>query len=88
MQTVLKIDLILSPFKTSKGQVLSQAIKAKRLSRAKLLLKNLKDGRQPPVLWTDEKSFTVQAICNRQDDLIYAVNKEDIPFIERIANKC
>ena len=87
MQTALKIDFNLSPFKKIKAQVLSQTVKTKRLSRAKLLLEKLKDGRQPPVLWTDEKLFTVQAIHNHQNDRIYAVNKEDIPLIERIANK-
>ena len=70
MQTGLKIDFNLSPFKKSKAQVMSQTVKAKRLSRAKLLLKKLKDGRQPPVLWTDKKLFTVQVIHNHQNDRI------------------
>ena len=87
LQTVLKIDLNLSPFKKRKAHVLSQTVKAKRLSRAKLLLEKMMDGRQPPVLWTDKKLFTVQAIHNHQNDLIYAVNKEDIPLNVRIAYK-
>ena len=36
MQTVLKIDLSQSPFMKSKVQVLSQTVKAKRLSQKKL----------------------------------------------------
>ena len=87
MQTVLQIDLNLSPFKKSKAQMLSQTAQTKRLSRAKLLLEKLKDGRQPPVIWTDEKLFTVQAIHNHQNDWIYVVNKEDDPLKERIAYK-
>ena len=45
MQTILKIDLNLSPFKKSKAQVPSQTVNAKRLNRAKLLLEKFKDGR-------------------------------------------
>ena len=87
MPTVMKIDLNLSPFKKSKAQVLSQIIKVKRLSRAKSLFEKLKDGRQPPVLWTDKKLLTVLEIHNYQNDRIYAVNKENIPLNERIAYK-
>ena len=85
MQTVLKIDLNLSPFNKSKAQVLSQNVKAKRLSRTKLLFEKLKDGRQPPVLRLAEKLFTVQALHNHKHDRINAVNKEDIPLNGRIA---
>ena len=50
MQTVLKNDLNLSSYKITKAQLLSQTIKTKRLQRTKLLLENLRDGTQPPVL--------------------------------------
>ena len=84
MQTVLKNDLNLPPYKITKAQLLSQATKAKRLQRAKLLLENLRDGTQPPVLWTDEKLLTIQAVHNPQNDRIYAVNKSDIPLSDRL----
>ena len=87
LQTVLKIDLNLSPFKKIKAHVLSQTVKAKGLSRAKLLLEKLMDGRQPPVLWTEKELFSVQATHYHQNNRIYAVNKEDIPLNERIAYK-
>ena len=50
MKSILQVDLKLTAFKKSKAQLLSQTTKAKRLSRAKLLLDELKDGTQPPVL--------------------------------------
>ena len=56
-------------------QLLLQTTKAKRLSRTKLLLDKLKDGTQPPVLWTDEKLFTVQAIHNNQNDRVLRTAK-------------
>ena len=49
-----------------------------------LLLENLRDGTQPPVLWTIEKLFTVQAFRNPQNDRIYAVNKSDIPLNDKL----
>ena len=64
LQTVLKNDLNLSPYKIAKAQLLSQATKTKRRQRAKLFLENLRDGMQPSVLRTDEKLFTLQAIHN------------------------
>ena len=48
MQHVIKKDLKLSPCKKTKAQLLAQAAKTKRLQRAKLLLKKLRDGPQPP----------------------------------------
>ena len=68
-------------------QVLSQTVKANKLSRSKFLLEDLKDDRQPPVLLTDKKLSTVKAIHNRKNDRIYAVNKENIQLNGRIANK-
>ena len=47
-------------------------------------MEKLEDGMQPLVLWTDEKLFTVQAMHNHQNDWIYAVNNDDIPFNERL----
>ena len=84
MQTVLKNDLNLSPYKIIKGQLLSQATKTKRPQRAKLLLENLRDGMQPPVVWADEKLFSVQAVHNPQNDRIYAVNKSGIHLNDRL----
>ena len=83
MQTIIQVDLKLTAFKKTKAQLLSQT--RKWLSRAKLLLEKLKGGTQPPVLWTDEKLFTVQAIHNNQNDQIYTKQKKDIPVNEQIA---
>ena len=84
MQTVLKNDLNLSPYRITKAQLLSQATKTKRLQRAKLLLENLRDGTQPPVLWSKDKLFTVQAVHNPQSNRIYAANKSDIPLNDKL----
>ena len=84
MHNIIKNDLKLFPYKKTKAQLLSEAAKTKRLQRAKLLLEKLRDGTQPPVLWTDEKLFTIQAVHNHQNDRIYAANKQDIPLNDRL----
>ena len=85
MQTILQVDLKFTAFKKRKAQLLSQTTKAKQLSKANFLLYKLKNSTQPPVLWTDEELFIVQAIYNNQNNRIYAQRKEDIPVNERVA---
>ena len=61
MQHVINKDLKLPPYKKTKAQLLTQAAKTKRLQRAKLLLKKLRDGLQPPVLWI--RSYLLSRLC-------------------------
>ena len=84
MQHVIKKDLKVFPYKKTKAQLLTQPAKTKRIQRAKLVLKKLRDGTQPLVLWTDGKLFTVQAVLHHQNDRIWAVNKQDIPLNYRL----
>lgn len=85
MKRVVREDLKLVPFKKSRRHLLSEATKKKRLVRGRELLRRLRSGTAPPVLWTDEKLFTVQAIHNHQNDRVLARDKEDIPVEERTA---
>ena len=50
--------------------------------REKLLQRQL-DGTQPPVLWTDEKLFTVQAVHNCYNDRYWADSRKAVPVEER-----
>ena len=84
MQHLIKKDLKLSPYKKTKALLLTQAAKTNRLQRAKLLMKKLRDGTQRPVLWTNEKLFTVLAVHNHQNDWIWEANKQDIPLNNRL----
>ena len=85
MRRLLKHDLHTKPYKVTKRQLLSDTTKKKRVERAKLLLKKLKDNMQPTVLWTDEKLFTVQAVHNPQNDRVWGKTKESIPVELRTA---
>ena len=40
---------------------------------------------QPPVLWADEKLFSVQAIHNSQNDGIWIQNLNSVPVEQRTA---
>ena len=51
-----------------------------RLQRGKELLQRLT---QPPVLWTDEKLFTVQAVHNCHNNLYWADSREAVPVEKR-----
>ena len=66
MQNVLTGDLSLSLCGKTKAQLLSWLARAKGLQRTGLLLEGFGDGMQPPVLWTDERLFTVQVMHSYQ----------------------
>ena len=76
MWRACRVDLGMTPYKKQRRQVLSEATKAKRLKRGRELLKILKDGTCPPVLWTDEKLFTVEAVHNVQNDRVLGTSKD------------
>ena len=78
-----KKDLNLIPYKKVKVQLLSNATKAKRLTRSKVLLDEVRSGMKLPILFTDEKLFTIQSIRNSQNDRILAKNKQDIALEDR-----
>ena len=65
-------------------QLLSEAKKLKRLHGGKQLLSA---GTWCPIIWTDEKIFTVQRAHNRQNNRILAKNIKDIPPNIRVVGK-
>ncbi len=85
MMRLVRKDLGMVPYKKRSRQILSEATKEKRLLRGKHILQRLVSGSQLPVLWTDEKLFTVQAIHNSQNDRILARDKSSIPIELRTA---
>jgi inhibitor of nuclear factor kappa-B kinase subunit alpha len=88
MWRAMKNDLKLFPFKKRGRQLLSEATKKKRLERGRQILKKLKQDTSSPVLWTDEKLFTVQAIYNPQNDRVYSKSKEDVGIEVLSALRC
>ncbi len=85
MWHLVRKELGMFPFKKRRRQLLSEATKFKRLQRGRDLLCQLQQSTLPPILWTDEKLFTVQAVHNHQNDRVLAGRKEDIPVELRTA---
>ena len=54
-------------------------LQIKRLDRAKILLNKLKEMDTDEIIFSDEKLFTVEAICNQQHDRVQAKSFADVP---------
>ena len=70
-------------YKKVERQLLSEATRLKRLQRGK----HLSAGTRCPIIWTDEKTFTVQRAHNRQNNRILAKSIKDIPPNIRVVGK-
>ena len=83
---VLTEDLGLHAFKLETTQVLSPAAKQKRHDRCNGLLRNYEE-RWDLILWSDEKTFTVAPTLNKQNDRVWAKNKEDLTAAQRSVSR-
>ena len=86
MTNIVKTDLKLPPFKMQTFQHCTDLQKEKRLAQVKFLLNKLKAGMNTDeIIFSDEKLFTVKAICNQQNDQVQAKSSAVIPdFIRRV----
>uniref|UniRef100_A0A6A7FUG0 Uncharacterized protein n=1 Tax=Hirondellea gigas TaxID=1518452 RepID=A0A6A7FUG0_9CRUS len=84
MHQIVTKDLGKHSYKKVRRQLISEATKLKRLQRAKQLLTA---GTRCPIIWTDEKIFTVERFHNSQNYGILAKNIEDIPHNIRVVGK-
>ena len=74
MKNIVKTDLKLSSLKMQTCQCLTNLQKEKRLDQAKILLNKMKAGMDTSeIIFSDEKMFTVKAVCNRQNDRVLAI---------------
>ncbi len=70
MRRLVRKDLKMTPYHLKKRQLLSAATRHKRLARAKVLLREVKSGMAPNIVFSDEKLFTIQQVHNSQNDCI------------------
>ena len=85
MRNTVKTDLKLSSLKMQTCQCLTDLQKEKKLDRAKILLNKLKACTDmDKIIFSDEKLFTVEAICNRQNDRVLAKSFADVPDSRRV----
>ncbi|CAM1326495.1 Uncharacterised protein r2_g3551 [Pycnogonum litorale] len=78
VQRIAKQDLRLKTFKRVAVTALSDAVKAKRLTRCKKLLRKFRSNNSVKKIWfSDEKKFTVETPRNSQNDRVQgAVSKK------------
>ena len=68
VRIIVKDQLGLQSRKLFKAHQLTEAMKAKRLEKARKMLKLVANGRHRSVVFTDEKIFTIQQAHNHQND--------------------
>ena len=83
MRQLFHKDLKISSFTFQKRQILSAAVKQKRLERSKVLLKEFRSGTAGAIVWSDEKIFTVKFFHNRRNDKIIGRNVKEIPYNQK-----
>ena len=87
MWRLCREDLGMIPYKKQRRQVLSEATKAKCLERGCQILKILRDGMMPPILWTDEMLFTVETVHNIHNDRMNGTSKGSLG-IDMLSHFC
>lgn len=74
---VLRNDLGLKAYKLQIRQKLTEPNKQNRLVKCKAILSRIMQTRGRPILFSDEKIFSVSQNFNKQNDRIYAISIED-----------
>lgn len=69
---LVREDLKMRSYRLRKRHLLSEASKAKRLTRCKLFLKRMRNGTMPNPIFSDEKIFTIEASYHPQNDRVIA----------------
>ncbi|XP_047127712.1 uncharacterized protein LOC124808586 [Hydra vulgaris] len=80
MQRVVHDDLGMKSLVKSKRQLLSEATRAKRRKRSKELLNWFKDHKDVPIVYSDEKNFTVEPEPNRYNDRVLGKSRRTVPL--------
>ena len=76
VRRIAKVDLNLTSFKRIPVQVLTDAIKIKRLTRSKSLLRRLTIKKTKRVFFTDEKIFYLNPPVNTQNNRVWASGRK------------
>ena len=80
-------DLNVRSYKLQKRHFLSITAKENRPKKAKVILDRVKFHDHPPIIFSDEKNFTVEASVNRQNDYILSGDLSAVPIDHRIIFK-
>ncbi|XP_014771426.1 uncharacterized protein LOC106869991 [Octopus bimaculoides] len=75
---IFEEELKISTHKKQSQQLISAALKKKRLYRCKIMLAEIKRAVHNVLVWSDE-IFTVETVTSSQNDRLYARNAENLP---------
>lgn len=76
VRRIAKLDLNLNAFRRVPTQVLSDAVKMKRLTRCKQLIRRVTAKKIKVVFFTDEKNFYLNPPVSNQNDRVWATGKK------------
>jgi len=85
IQTILKNELHLKPYKIQKVQDLTEAQKKVRLERTRALKALAERDEIPKIVFSDEKIFTIQQYVNKQNDRVWLEHKSNDNLDTRVA---
>ena len=89
MGNIVKVTLKFSPLKMQTQQHLINLQKEKTLAQAKILFNKMKACTDmAKITFSDEKLFTVKAICKQQNDRVLTKSSTDIPDSMRRVFRC
>ena len=80
-------DLNFCSYKLQKRHFLSITAKENRRKKAKAILDRVKFHDHPPIIFSDEKIFTVEAAVNRQNDRILSGDLSVVPIDHKMIFK-
>lgn len=76
VMTIAKRDLNLSAFKRIPVQVISEAVKHKRLTRSQALLRRMTVKKMKTIFFTDEKIFYISPPTNSQNNRVWSTGRK------------
>ena len=87
MRQMAKVDLNLKSYRLRPRHFISEETSKKRLQRAKGLLRRVKAGELPNIIFSDEKLFTVEQSYNRQNDRVLGQDICSLPDEDKIVTR-
>ena len=76
VRKIIKLDLLCKPYKVCKQPKLTEGHKIRRVQFSNWIRNNFKKSDTSRIVFSDEKLFSVDGVWNRQNERVWAVNRE------------
>ena len=87
IQNLVYKDLNFRSYKLQKRHFVSITAKENRRKKAKAILDRVKFHHHPPIIFSDEKNFMMEAAVNRQNDCILFGDLSAVPIDHKMIFK-